>query len=68
VFEERINLNSEHTIVSVLLKGTGDRPEVKVEPEDRLISFRDVLLGDFQERTFTIENISSFPVSFNLQS
>jgi len=44
------------------------RPEVKVEPEDRLISFRDVLLGDFAERTFTIENISSFPVSFNLQS
>jgi hypothetical protein len=68
VFEERINLYSEHTIVSVLLKGTGVRPEVKVEPEDRLISFRDVLLGDFQERTFTIENISSFPVSFNLQS
>jgi hypothetical protein len=67
VFEERINLYSEHTVVSVMLKGTGVRPEVKVEPEDRLIAFRDVLLGEFAERTFTIENISSFPVSFNLQ-
>lgn len=52
----------------MLLKGTGVRPEVKVEPEDRLINFRDVLLGEFSERTFTIENISSFPVNFNLNS
>jgi hypothetical protein len=34
---------SNHTIVSVMLKGTGVRPEVSISVEDGLISFGNVL-------------------------
>lgn len=66
IFEERVILSSDHTMVSVLLKGIGVRPEVKVEPEDRLLNFGNVLLGETAEKTFTVQNVSSFPVSFTL--
>jgi len=66
IFEERVILSSDHTMVSVLLKGIGVRPEVKVEPEDRLLNFGNVLLGENCEKTFTVQNVSSFPVSFTL--
>lgn len=67
IFEERVVLRSDHTMVSVLLKGIGVRPEVKVEPEDRLLNFGNVVIGESSEKTFTIMNVSSFPVSFTLQ-
>ena len=68
IFEERVILSSDHTMVSVLLKGIGVRPEVKIEPEDRLLQFGNVLLGETSEKTFTVQNVSSFPVSFTLQN
>lgn len=59
---------SNHTMVSVNLKGTGVRPEVNITPQDGLINFGNVLVGEAFEKTFTIKNISSFPVNFNLLS
>ena len=68
IYEERVVMFSEHTMVSVLLKGIGVRPEVKITPEDGLIAFGNVIAGETAEKTFQIENISSFPVNFNLES
>lgn len=59
---------SDHTMVSVLLKGTGVRPEVKITPEDGIVPFSNVLVGETAEKTFQIQNVSSFPVNFNLES
>ena len=59
---------SDHTMVSVLLKGTGVRPEVKIEPEDGIVPFGNVFVGETSEKTFSIQNVSSFPVNFNLES
>ena len=59
---------SDHTMVSVLLKGTGVRPEVKITPEDGIVPFGNVLVGETAEKTFSIQNVSSFPVNFNLES
>jgi len=55
-------------MVSVNLKGTGVRPEVHIEPEDGLLSFQNALVGETIDKQFTIKNISSFPVNFNLAS
>lgn len=68
IYEERVVLYSGSTMVSVLLKGTGVRPEVNIEPQEGMISFNNCLVGETVERTFTISNISSFPVNFNLDS
>ena len=43
---------SNHTMVSVLLKGTGVRPEVKITPEDGILPFGNVLVGEQSEKTF----------------
>jgi hypothetical protein len=56
---------SESTMVSVALKGRGVKPEVTISPENGLISFSNVILGETTEKTFDITNISSFPVNFN---
>lgn len=37
IYEERVVIYSESTMVSVNLKGTGVRPEVTIDPEDGLI-------------------------------
>ena len=55
-------------MVSVLLKGTGVRPEVNIQPEDGLLSFTNILVNETAEKEFVIKNISSFPVTFNLVS
>jgi hypothetical protein len=52
-------------MVSVALKGRGVKPEVTISPENGLISFSNVVLGETTEKTFDITNISSFPVNFN---
>lgn len=59
---------SDHTMVSVMLKGTGVRPEVKITPEDGLINFGNVLQGESCEKVLEIQNVSSFAVNFNLES
>ena len=41
-------------MVSVLLKGTGVRPEVKIDPEDGILPFGNSLVGESVEKTFTI--------------
>ena len=53
-------------MVSVLLKGTGVRPEVHIAPEDGLLSFSNVLVPETAEKSFAIQNISSFAVNFSL--
>ena len=60
---------SNHTVVSVNLKGTGVRPEVEIIgiPEG-LLSFGNVLANEYVEKNFTIKNISGFPVTFNLDT
>jgi len=55
-------------MVSVNLKGTGVRPEVNISPEDGILSFSNVLVGETGEKSFEISNVSSFPVNFTLQS
>ena len=39
IYEERLIIYSATTMVSVLLKGTGVRPEVNISPEDGLLAF-----------------------------
>jgi len=68
IFEERVILYSDHTMVSVLLKGIGVRPEVNIDPEDGLLNFGNILLGESTKKQFTIQNVSSFPVSFKLEN
>ena len=68
IYEERVVMFSDHTMVSVNLKGTGVRPEVKITPEDGLVPFGNILLSETSEKTFSIQNVSSFPVNFNLES
>jgi hypothetical protein len=51
-------------MVSVLLKGTGVRPEVNISPEDGLLAFLPTLVGETGEKSFAIKNISSFAVNF----
>jgi hypothetical protein len=48
------------------MKGCGVRPEVNIEPEEGLLSFGNLLVGETVEKTFKIKNISSFSVKFNL--
>ena len=44
MFEERLMIYSNHTVVSVLLKGIGVRPEVEVIGiQDNLLSFGNVM-------------------------
>jgi hypothetical protein len=44
MFEERLMIYSNHTVVSVLLKGIGVRPEVEVNGvPDNLLSFGNVM-------------------------
>ena len=66
IFEERLKLFSESTVTSVLLKGIGVRPEVRIEPSDGLIYFGNVLVNEYVEKEFEIQNVSHFPVKFNL--
>lgn len=68
IYEERVVMFSNHTMVSVNLKGTGVRPEVKIVPDTGLLDFGNVLVGEWVEKTFEIENVSSFPVNFDLVS
>lgn len=50
--------------MSAKLKGIGVRPEVRVIPENGLISVGGVVLGEYAERTFKITNVSNFPIKF----
>jgi hypothetical protein len=59
---------SNHTIVSVQLKGTGVQPEVTISIEDGLMNFGNLIQNEFVEKSFSIKNISSFPVNFDLES
>ena len=68
IYEERVIIYSATTMVSVLLKGVGVRPEVSVTPEDGLLSFSNILVGETAEKSFAIKNVSSFPVNFHLVS
>ena len=68
IYEERVVIYSDSTMVSVNLKGTGVRPEVTVTPTEGLISFSNVLVNETVEKVFQITNVSSFPVNFELAS
>ena len=68
IYEERVVIYSESTMVSVLLTGRGVKPEVNISPESGLLSFSNVLVGETNEQKFEITNVSSFPVTFNLTS
>ena len=57
-------MNSEHTTVSVYLKGCGVRPEVSIEPEEGLLNFGNIIVGEIYEKSFKIKNISYFAVKF----
>ena len=68
IYDERVIIYSDTTMVSVALKGKGVKPEVKIDPEEGLLPFSNILVNENIEKTFTIENISSFPVNFDLKS
>jgi hypothetical protein len=55
-------------MVSVALKGKGVRPEVNLVPKEGLLYFSNILVNENIEKTFTIKNVSSFPVNFDLKS
>lgn len=59
---------SNHTVVSILMKGTGVRPEVSISLDDGLLSFGNVYQNEQFEKGFSIKNVSSFPVNFELIS
>lgn len=65
-YEEKLRLFSDTTVASVTLKGTGVRPEVRIDPYDGLLYFGNVLVNEFSEREFEIKNVSNFPVKFSL--
>jgi hypothetical protein len=65
-YEERLKLFSETTCCSILLKGIGVRPEVRIEPSDGLIYFANILVNEYVEKEFEIKNVSNFPVKFSL--
>ena len=68
IYEERVIIYSQTTMVSVELKGTGVRPEVNIDPADGIISFGNILVNENFEKTFNITNVSGFPVNFKLVS
>lgn len=67
IYEEKLFIYSKHTVVSVTLKGTGVRPECEISLPDGLLSFGNVLVNESVEKSFTIKNLSGFPVDFNLE-
>jgi len=68
IYEEKLMIYSNFTVVSVVLKGTGVRPEVSIQPDDGLITFGNVFQNEMVEKGFNIKNVSSFPVNFELIS
>ena len=68
IYEERVVIYSDTTMVSVALKGKGVRPEVNLVPKEGLLYFSNILVNENIEKTFTIKNVSSFPVNFDLKS
>jgi hypothetical protein len=68
IYEEDLKIFSNHTVVSVKLKGIGVRPEVKASLPDGLLSFGNVLASEQVVKTFNIKNVSGFPVKFELNS
>jgi hypothetical protein len=59
-------LFSDTQRVSVKLKGKGVKPEVQVLPEDGLLNFGGLVLGEITERTFKVKNISNFDVKMKI--
>jgi len=59
---------SDRTTVSVQMKGCGVRPEVNIEPEEGLLNFSNIIVGEIYEKSFKIKNVSSFTVKFELLS
>lgn len=68
IYEERVIIYSDSTMVSVNLKGIGVKPEVSIFPEDGLLKFSNVFVNETSERDFEIENVSNFPINFKLES
>jgi hypothetical protein len=66
VYEEQLIMYSSHTVCSVKLTGRGVRPEVRISPDDGLLYFANLLVGESYTKEFEIKNISTFPVRFNL--
>lgn len=54
--------------MSISMKGCGVRPEVNIEPEEGLLNFGNIVVGEVYEKTFKIKNVSSFAVKYELQS
>ena len=67
-FDEDLKVYSKTSTLSIRLKGQGVRPEVKVLPEDGLINCGSILPTEYSERSFKIENISTFNVNFLLNT
>ena len=44
------------------------RPEVNIEPEEGMLYFGNLLVGETIEKSFKIKNVSSFAVKFNLKT
>lgn len=66
IYEEKLQLFSDTTVASVVLKGIGVRPEVRIEPADGLIYFANILVNEYAEKEIEIKNVSNFPVKFSL--
>lgn len=40
------------------------QPEVNIEPEEGLLNFGNIIVGETYEKSFKIKNISTFAVKF----
>jgi len=66
LFEETLLIRSGLSVASVKLVGRGVRPEVKLRPQDGLLNCGYVVVENTLEKSFFLQNASSFPFTFTL--
>jgi hypothetical protein len=66
LFEETLFIRSSLSVASVKLVGRGVRPEVKLRPQDGLLNCGYIVVENTLEKSFFLQNASSFPFTFTL--
>lgn len=66
LFEETLLIRSNLSVASVKLVGRGVRPEVKLRPQDGLLNCGYIVVENVVEKSFFLQNASSFPFTFTL--
>ncbi|CAK8682360.1 unnamed protein product [Clavelina lepadiformis] len=66
VFYEVLKITCSNATLDVCLTGRGVSPVIKLDPEDSKLDLGHVLKGESSEATFTLENLSSLAVKYNV--